>query len=116
MSIQDNIRSGLNSGGGFAAGPKKNAPPQYADRQRQYFSEVTELFNQEYAKYADDYMTGTLEYFTPDGNPVSMQTTFRFANVVRPTAAIQRYFDDTERTNFLFVRAQGTIGLPRRKA
>lgn len=100
MSIQDNIRSGLNSGGGFAAGPKKNAPPQYADRQRQYFSEVTELFNQEYAKYADDYMTGTLDYFDPDGKPVSMQTTFRFANVVRPTAAIQRYFDDYKQVLF----------------
>ena len=100
MSIQDNIRSGLTSGGGFAAGPRKNTPPQYADRQKQYFSEVTELFNQEYAKYADDYMTGTLEYFTPDGNPVSMQTTFRFANVVRPTAAIQRYFDDYKQVLF----------------
>lgn len=94
MSIQDNIRTSLLSGGGYAAGPKKNTPTQYSDRKAQYFGEVTELFNAEYAKYASDYMTGTLEYFDEKGKPVQTDTTFRFANVVRPTAAIQRYFDD----------------------
>lgn len=94
MSIQDNIRASLLSGGGYAAGPQKNTPPQYKDRQLQYLGEVTELFNAEYAKYASDYMTGTLEYFGPKGATIQTDVTFRFANVVRPTAAIQRYFDD----------------------
>ena len=94
MSIQDNIRTSLLSGGGYAAGPQKNTPPQYKDRQTQYLGEVTERFNAEYAKYASDYMTGTLEYFDPAGSIVQTETTFRFANVVRPTAAIQRNFDD----------------------
>ena len=94
MSIQDNIRNALLSGGGFAAGPQKNTPPQYANRQKQYFGDVTEKFNAQYAKYASDYMTGTLQYFDPSGDSVTTDVTFRFANVVRPTAAIQRYFDD----------------------
>ena len=94
MSVQDNIKISLLSGGGYAAGPQKNTPPQYKDRQRQYLGEVTELFNAEYAKYASDYMTGTLDYFDSKGNAVQTDVTFRFANVVRPTAAIQRYFDD----------------------
>lgn len=94
MSVQDNIKISLLSGGGYAAGPQKNTPPQYKDRQRQYLGEVTELFNAEYAKYASDYMVGTLEYFDPAGSIVQTDVTFRFANVVRPTAAIQRYFDD----------------------
>ena len=94
MSVQDNIKISLLSGGGYAAGPQKNTPPQYKDRQRQYLGEVTELFNAEYAKYASDYMVGTLEYFDPAGSIVQKDVTFRFANVVRPTAAIQRYFDD----------------------
>lgn len=94
MSIQDNIRNALLSGGGFAAGPQKNTPPQYANRQKQYFGDVTEKFNAQYAKYAPDYMTGTLQYFDPSGDSVTTDVTFRFANVVRPTAAIQRYFDD----------------------
>lgn len=94
MSVQDNIKISLLSGGGYAAGPQKNTPPQYRDRQKQYLGEVTELFNAEYAKYASDYMTGTLEYFGQAGAAVQTDVTFRFANVVRPTAAIQRYFDD----------------------
>ena len=93
MSVQDNIRTSLLSGG-FAAGPKKNTPTQYADRQTQYFGEVTELFNAEYAQYASDYMSGELSYFDENGNEIQKAVTFRFANVVRPTAAIQRFFDD----------------------
>ena len=93
MDLKNNIRSALLTGGYFAAGPTKNTPAQYGDRQTQYLAEVTELFNAEYAKYASDYFTGTLEYFDENGNTVSSEETFRFANVVRPTAAITRDID-----------------------
>ena len=100
MSIQDNIISGLRSGGGYTAGPQKNTPSRYSDRQTAYFAEETDLFIAQYAKYASDYQTGELQYFDENGNSVTQSVTMRFANVVNPSAAIQRHFDDYK--NVLF--------------
>ena len=100
MSIQDNIISGLRSGGGYTAGPQKNTPSRYSDRQTAYFAEETDLFIEQYAKYASDYQTGELQYFDENGNSVTKTVTMRFANVVNPSAAIQRHFDDYK--NVLF--------------
>ena len=100
MSIQDNIISGLRSGGGYTAGPQKNTPSRYSDRQTAYFAEETDLFIAQYAKYASDYQVGELQYFDENGNSVTKSVTLRFANVVNPSAAIQRHFDDYK--NVLF--------------
>lgn len=94
MSLQDNIRMGLLSEGGYTSGPHKNTPAQYGDKKTPYYADVTEIFTQEYARYASDYMGGTLQYFDENGGMVFEDVTFRFANVVNPSAAIQRHFDD----------------------
>ena len=100
MSISDNIISGLRSNGGYTAGPVKNTPRQYSDRQTAFFAEETDLFIEQYAKYASDYQKGELQYFDENGNSVTKTVTMRFANVVNPSAAIQRHFDDYK--NVLF--------------
>ena len=100
MSIQDNIRAGLLSGGGYTKGPVKNTPSRYADRRTAYFAEETDLFISEYAQYASDYQNAELQFFDENGGMVWEDVTVRFANIVNPTAAIQRHFDDYK--NVLF--------------
>ena len=100
MSIQDNIRAGLLSGGGYTKGPVKNTPSRYADRRTAYFAEETDLFISEYAQYASDYQNAELQFFDENGGMVWEDVTVRFANIVNPSAAIQRHFDDYK--NVLF--------------
>ena len=98
--LNNNIKAGLLSGGGFTAGPKKNTPTQYADRQYQYFEESTSQFTEQYAKYSSDYVEAEFQYWDENGAEAWESVTVRFANIVTPTAAITRHFDDYK--NVLF--------------
>lgn len=98
--LLNNIKAGLLSGGNIAAGPQKNTPNEYADRQKQYFAEETDLFVAQYSKYASDYQEAELQYWDANGNEAWETVTVRFANVVTPTAAITRHFDDYKNVMF----------------
>lgn len=98
--LLNNIKAGLLSGGNIAAGPQKNTPSEYADRQKQYFAEETDLFVSQYSKYASDYQEAELQYWDANGNEAWETVTVRFANVVTPTAAITRHFDDYKNVMF----------------
>lgn len=73
----------------------KNEPGQYADKQHEYFATPTEMFREEYLQYASDFVDAEMQMW-PEGEnePQWVPVQLRFANVVRPTAAIQRNFDD----------------------
>lgn len=73
----------------------KNEPVQYADKQHEYFATPTEIFREEYLQYASDFVDAEMQMW-PEGekDAVWVPVELRFANAVRPTAAIQRNFDD----------------------
>lgn len=100
MSIAANVKNGLLSGGWITEKPTANEPPQYGDKRHEYFARATQAFNRHYAKYASDYVDGTLEVAQPDGSVTVEKVTGRFANVVTTTASITRKFDDYK--NVLF--------------
>ena len=71
-----------------------NEPIQYNGKQRQYFSPETRTFTQKYAKYSSDFVEAQIQGIDPN-NPFDFQTRYiRMADIVKPTAAIQRGFDD----------------------
>lgn len=73
---------------------QNNTPPQYSGRQRQYFSPETRTFTQQMAKYSSDFVEAQMQGIDPE-NPYEYQTRLiRMADIVKPTAAIQRNFDD----------------------
>ena len=77
-----------------------NAPPQYNDRQRQFFDPETRAFTMMKARYSSDFMEAQVQGLE-DSDPQAWGTyRIRFADVVRPSSAIQRHFDDYKQ--FLF--------------
>lgn len=90
--------------GGGLVGVRTNSPSQYADRQKQYFDSETRRFTQSYAKYASDFFEAQVQGLNRN-DPWAWGTyRIRFADVVRPTAAIQRRFDDYK--EYLFESAK----------
>lgn len=72
-----------------------NLPGQYADKQHEYFQTATSLFRHQYLQYASDFVEADMQFWPNGGNEAEWRTVkLRFAEVVRPTAAIQRDFDD----------------------
>lgn len=72
---------------------KTNAPGQYADRQRQYFMPETRRFQRNAARMASDFFRARVQGVF--GGPQEWtECGIRLANVVRPSSAIQRNFDD----------------------
>lgn len=77
-----------------------NTPKRYADRQKQYFDGETRWFTQERAQYSSDFVTAEVQGIDAD-DPWGYGTyRMRFTDVVRPSSAIQRHFDDYKQ--FLF--------------
>lgn len=81
--------------GGLTINPMPtNGPAQYADRQHQYFDAETRYFTQKKARYASDFVEALVQGLDP-ADPQGWGTwRIRMADVVRPSAAIQRHFDD----------------------
>lgn len=93
MSINKSLKNAMLTGNGLVAWGN-NAPGQYNDRQHQYFSAETRTFTQQMARYSSDYIQARVQGLDPQ-NPYSWQErTIRMADIVKPTAAIQRDFDD----------------------
>ena len=93
MSLQDNIRNGLLTAGTILPAPD-NQPSQYADRQTRYFERRTSAFLRNKAKYSVDYMAGEAQGLFDDAPQEWTPIRLRMADVVRPSAAITRRFDD----------------------
>lgn len=100
MSLKDNVKSGLLTGGCFASPPPNNKPTQYKDKRHEYFARTTRSFNKANAKYSSDYIEGLLELAQPDGSVSVERVTGRFANVVTPTSSITRKYDDYKNALF----------------
>lgn len=93
MSIQKSLKNAMLTGAGLVAW-QNNAPVQYNGRQRQYFGDETRTFTQMMAQYSSDFVEAQMQGIDPE-NPLAYQTRFiRLSDVVKPTAAIQRRFDD----------------------
>lgn len=93
MSIRKSLKNAMLTGAGLVAW-QNNAPVQYNGRQRQYFGDETRTFTQMMAQYSSDFVEAQMQGIDPE-NPLEYQTRFiRMADVVKPTAAIQRRFDD----------------------
>ena len=94
MSLQDNIKNGLLTGGGILGFSSRNQPAEYKDRAHPYFSDATRAFVEERAQYASDFFTAKTIGLDPNDPLREISVQLRLANVVRPSAAIQRAFDD----------------------
>lgn len=93
MSIEKSLKNAMLTGNGVISF-RNNAPTQYNSKQRQYFSPETRTFTQAYAQYSSDFVEAKMQGINPD-DPYEWQTRLiRFAEIVKPTAAIQRHFDD----------------------
>lgn len=93
MGIRDSMKNALLANGDVAA-YQTNAPGQYADKQREYFSDETKAFTQEYAKYASTYVSARVQGLDAK-NPLAWQRRMvRLVDIVRPSAAILRRADN----------------------
>lgn len=93
MNEQSYIKNiGVMSGG--VTGISSNSPSQYSGRRKQYLGGETNLFAQEIAKYAGDYIDADCQGLNPDDFFEWTPITIRMTDVVRPSAAITRNVDD----------------------
>ena len=88
------IKNAKLSFGGTVSDPAWNVPQEYSSRETQYFMSVTDRFKKRYLKYASDFFDATAQgLYGPDENEW-VPCKIRLAEVVRPSSAIQREFDD----------------------
>lgn len=93
MSIQKSLKNAMLTGNGLISW-QNNTPNQYSQRQHQYFSAETRTFTQRMAQYASDFVEAQVQGLDQN-DPYAWQTRMiRMSELVRPTAAIQRDFDD----------------------
>lgn len=93
MSIQKSLKDAMLTGNGLVSWGN-NEPMQYDGRQRQYFSPESRTFTQAMARYSSDFVEAQVQGLD-EADPFKWQTRMiRMADVVKPTAAIQRNFDD----------------------
>lgn len=91
--IEKSLKNALLTANGIVSF-RNNEPIQYNGKQRQYFSPESRTFTQKYAKYSSDFIEAQMQGIDPD-HPYEYQTRLiRMADIVKPTAAIQRNFDD----------------------
>lgn len=97
--VQTYLKNAILMGGGVNP-VHTNNPSQYNDRQMQYFDPETRLFTEQKARYSSDFMVAQVQGL--DANDFSGWGTYRlrFTDVVRPSSAIQRHYDDYKQ--FLF--------------
>lgn len=78
--------------GGHRKDYGERQPTRYGDRQFEYFSNVTHLFREQYLEYASDFFEAEIQNWDRGGEWETIY--IRMADVVRPSAAIQRHFDE----------------------
>ena len=77
-----------------------NTPGQYATRKRQWYDPETRKFTQQMARYSSDFVEAQVQGLDQNAPTAWGTYRMRFADVVHPTSAIQRNFDDYKQ--FLF--------------
>lgn len=93
MPIDKSLKNAMLTGNGLISF-WNNAPTQFIGKQHQYFSAESRTFTQERARYSSDYIEAQVQGIDP-ADPYAWQTRcIRMAELVKPTAAIQRDFDD----------------------
>jgi len=93
MAIEQSLKNAMLTANGLVSW-SNNEPTQYAGKQHQYFSPESRTFTQMFAKYSSDFVEAQMQGLDPS-DPYAYQTRMiRFADIVKPTAAIQRNFDD----------------------
>lgn len=93
-SIQQSIRNGMLANGAFSVYFNPNLPGQYKDRQFPYFNDNSALFRQKKLQYASDFIAAEAQGLFPDAPTEWTPCRIRMADVVNPSSAIQRDFDD----------------------
>lgn len=93
-SISKAIQSAKLSSGDFAVFVNPNTPTQYADRQKTYFNRVSSDFRRKKLKYASDFVKARAKGLFANDPDGWTECKIRIADVVRPSSAIQREFDD----------------------
>lgn len=99
MSVQTYLKNAVLMAGGVNP-VHTNNPSQYDDRQRQYFDPETRLFTELNARYSSDFVVAQVQGLNPSDFYAWGTYRLRLADVVRPSSAIQRHFDDYKQ--FLF--------------
>lgn len=67
-------------------------PARYKDKQFEYYADPTHLFKEKMLEYASDFFEAMIQNWDNNGEWESVY--IRMADVVRPSAAIQRHFDE----------------------
>lgn len=93
MSLADNVKQARVLSG-YAPHVVKDEPAEYADKEHEFFTSVTSLFRQDRLRFASDFVDADVQIINEAGNLTWTPLRLRFANVVRPSSAIQRNFDD----------------------
>lgn len=93
-SLEKTTKNARLSFGGTVTDLSWNAPPQYSSRERQYFMGETDRFRKKNLKYASDFFRGEAQGLYGPDRDEWVPCRFRMAEVVRPSASIQREFDD----------------------
>lgn len=96
MAIQDYIKN-ASVVSGAAHVRRDNTPPQYKDRQKRYFADVTALSRQQYARYADNYIAARVQGVAGDFYGWTDQL-IRMADVY--SSSTQKIIDDTKAVLF----------------
>lgn len=93
-NLAKTIQSAKLSSGDFAVYVNPNTPTQYADRQKTYFNRVSSDFRRKKLKYASDFVKARAKGLFANDPEGWTECRIRVADVVRPSSAIQREFDD----------------------
>ena len=93
MSLADNVKQ-LRVLGGYPPSFSSNDPAEYADKQHEFFAGVTKMFRQDRLRFASDFVEASVQTWDKNGTERWIALKMRFANIVRPSSAIQRHFDD----------------------
>lgn len=93
MSLSDNVKN-MRALHGNRVKSATNAPKQYRDRHKQYYADATTTFVEKYAKYSSDYVKARVQGLDPADFFKWRTVNMRFPDIVKPSAAITRHFDD----------------------
>lgn len=93
MSLSDNVKN-MRAIHGNRVKPATNAPKQYRDRHKQYYADATTTFVEKYAKYSSDFVKARVQGLDPEDFTKWRTVNMRLSDIVKPSAAITRHFDD----------------------
>lgn len=89
----DNISNIAIMGGGVYL-PKKNSPPQYRDKQFQYYDPESARYTENYIQYSSDYFLAYVQGVNPDDFWAWEKHYLRLADVVNASATLTKQIDD----------------------